>query len=144
MSNPRIYMCAFVASHPLRQRTTSKIASYIVLDSAYVHVPSVSFPCFRVKAFLQHHDHQPAKSLSHPPTSRNFKLQDGPYLTPAGARSFPLRLSATETITVADCLLLHNSNVPINCQLAGAKCLDCSSLACLRSTPSGQEDAGFY
>ena len=28
-----------------------------------------SFPCFRVKAFLQHHDHQPAKSLFDvPPT----------------------------------------------------------------------------
>ena len=35
-------------------------------------------------------------------------------MTPAGARSFPLRLSATETITVADCLLLHNSNVQLS------------------------------
>ena len=42
--------CAFVASHPLRQRTTSKIASYIVLDSAYVHVPSVFLPLLSCKS----------------------------------------------------------------------------------------------
>ena len=142
MSNPRIYMCAFVASHPLRQRTTSKIASYIVLDSAYVHVPSVFLPLLSCKS-LPATSRPSTGEISLPPAHlERFQLQDGPYLTPAGAWSFPyVGLRQRQSLLQTACCY---TTVTFNCQLAGAKCLDCSSLACLRSTPSGQEDAGFY
>ena len=87
---PKFSRCAGSTRRALRALRPGEIGrtpSEMAKNRVNIPRRNIFSTCTR-KAFLQHHDHQPAKSLSHPPTSRDFNPQDGPYLTPAGAGVF--------------------------------------------------------